>query len=85
MVSTAGSFGTVNLVGHLWARDHTPDEYIADERWVSDGTATGTVQAADVNSGGSSFPRDLAKTGQTVLFSADDGVHGRELWAVKTH
>ena len=36
---------------------------------------------ADVNSGGSSFPEDLIVVGDSIFFSADDGVtYGRELW-----
>ena len=52
------------------------------ELWRSDGTAAGTVEAADINPDGSSFPRSFARLGKTLLFSASDGTHGRELWSV---
>ncbi len=50
------------------------------ELWVSDGTATGTVAYANLNpdTNGNSMPRGFFDLGDTLLFSADDGVHG--LW-----
>jgi ELWxxDGT repeat protein len=80
--------GHVGLDGRLWfaagplavvgdAVDATDSEV-----WSSDGTISGTLEAADVNADGSSFPRELVKLGRTLLFSADDGIHGRELWAL---
>jgi ELWxxDGT repeat protein len=54
------------------------------EPWSSDGTTGGTTEAADIHADGSSYPRGFVKLGGTVLFSANDGVHGRELWAQKT-
>jgi ELWxxDGT repeat protein len=54
------------------------------ELWRSDGTAGGTQLVSDINAGGnppaSSSPRFLTNVNGTLLFSADDGVHGRELW-----
>jgi ELWxxDGT repeat protein len=58
------------------------------EPWTSDGTAAGTRRIADINqepdrapSGPSSSPRDfVASAGRSILFSAEDGIHGRELW-----
>jgi ELWxxDGT repeat protein len=52
------------------------------EIWTSDGTAVGTVKAADINPTGPSSPRDLVRSGTSILFTADDGVHGRELWSL---
>lgn len=54
------------------------------EVWSSNGTTAGTAEAADINADGSAFPRDLVKLGHAVLFSADDGIHGRELWSLRT-
>jgi ELWxxDGT repeat protein len=43
--------------------------------------ATTAVLVKDIVPGAaSSFPYDLVNLNDTVLFSADDGVHGRELW-----
>jgi ELWxxDGT repeat protein len=55
-----------------------------DELWKTDGTAAGTVLVKDINPGaGGSSPQYLTHIGSSwgkVLFTADDGVHGRELW-----
>src|SRR5437764_5120645 len=51
------------------------------ELWMSDGTAAGTRQVADINPGpNGSNPSGLVAVGSTVFFAADDGVHGVELW-----
>ena len=59
------------------------------ELWISDGTAAGTSMVKDIypgitssmdwsgGVGSSSYP---AVIGNTLIFEADDGVHGRELW-----
>jgi ELWxxDGT repeat protein len=52
-----------------------------EELWKSDGTAAGTLLVRDIYPGGvSSDPRDLVAMDNKLYFSADDGVHGRELW-----
>jgi ELWxxDGT repeat protein len=64
-----------------------------DELWTSDGTSKGTVLVKDIFPGGSGYfnphtdsygysssPRDLTAVGGTLFFSANDGVHGFELW-----
>jgi ELWxxDGT repeat protein len=63
------------------------------ELWVSDGTAAGTKQLADLNPltdgpfypegptyGRGSAPRDFTLVGSAVYFTADDGTAGREVW-----
>lgn len=50
------------------------------ELWMSDGTAAGTRQVADINATGASYPTNLTAVGDRLYFTADDGVHGRELW-----
>ena len=64
------------------------DAVHGDELWKSNGTDKGTVMVKDIAagkypSGGgprSSNPFDLTAVNGTLFFSADDGVHGRELW-----
>jgi len=60
------------------------------ELWKSDGTEAGTVMVADINPGVdeygyglSSNPAWLTDVNGTLFFFADDGEHGRELWAYK--
>ena len=65
------------------------DGITGEELWKTDGTETGTMLVADINLGyvnpfdagsGASSPQGLTPFGTSLLFSADDGVHGRELW-----
>lgn len=52
------------------------------EPWASDGSAAGTRRLADLNPGpADSNPQGFA-AGDRVYFSADDGVHHQELWAL---
>jgi ELWxxDGT repeat protein len=60
-----------------------------EELWKTDGTATGTMLVADINLGSfnphlggssASSPQHLTPFGTSLLFSADDGVNGREVW-----
>ncbi len=54
------------------------------ELWKSDGSAAGTVLLKDINLAGggldSSNPREFSVLNSTILFLANDGVHGEELW-----
>jgi ELWxxDGT repeat protein len=54
------------------------------ELWISDGTEAGTVLVKDINPAGSGLPGFRANTNvvvdNTLVFAADDGLHGRELW-----
>ncbi len=64
--------------------------FIADdgdgyEVWKSNGGALGPggtemVENIDSGSPGSAVPADLTDVNGTLLFSADDGAHGQELW-----
>ncbi|MGH9368645.1 MAG: ELWxxDGT repeat protein [Thermoanaerobaculia bacterium] len=54
------------------------------ELWRSDGTSAGTVLVQDINPGpASSQPHDYVKwafSGSQLVFVANDGLHGDELW-----
>lgn len=55
------------------------------ELWRSDGTEGGTVMVKDILPGaGGEFeeeqPARLTAVGNTLYFTVDDGVHGREMW-----
>ena len=56
----------------VWNRSST--DYTGYELWKSDGTANGTVQVKDINSGtGDSDPEQLTVIGNTLFFTAKDG------------
>ena len=58
------------------------------ELWKSDGTASGTMMVKDINTqtlsgynaGSMVSNTDMTATDNMVIFSADDGIHGKELW-----
>jgi len=55
------------------------------ELWRSDGSSAGTTLVKDINPGtADSFPQDsrpqMTRQGSLLLFAADDGSHGLELW-----
>ena len=66
------------------------DGNYGSELWLSDGTELGTVMVKDINSGDWSsssspsnfiaFDADGDGEDDTIYFSANDGVHGIELW-----
>ena len=55
----------------------------SEELWRSDGTPGGTVVVKDIHPGDDVHdgPSRLTAFGDTLYFTADDGVHGRELWS----
>ena len=60
------------------------DGHHGTELWRSDGTQAGTHLVRDINISGSSSPTGLVSmgdfTGDLLVFSANDGTRGRELW-----
>ena len=54
------------------------------ELWKTDGTEAGTMLVKDINPGDTllvnSYPQDFTLFNGKVYFSADDGIHGPELW-----
>ncbi len=61
-----------------------PDLYQGTELWKSDGTAAGTVMVTDI--GPQVYnqvdfrTQDLVNVDGTLFFTANDGIHGYELW-----
>ena len=57
-----------------------------NELWKSDGTEVGTILVKNIHEGDRLFtlthsnPQELHSVNGQLYFSADDGVHGRELW-----
>jgi ELWxxDGT repeat protein len=69
--------GTLFFIGH--------DATNGYELWRTDGTTAGTVLVKDIHAGSEpslapGFSRAVAAGGRLV-FAAEDGLHGRELWA----
>ncbi|WP_158079992.1 ELWxxDGT repeat protein [Archangium sp. Cb G35] len=52
------------------------------ELWWTDGTEAGTMMADLFPGPASSDPVNFSRVGEWVFFTADDGVHGREVWAL---
>ncbi|RUO94389.1 HYR domain-containing protein [Corallococcus sp. AB018] len=50
------------------------------ELWKTDGTAMGTSRVRNLHPSDSSYPEQLTAVGNTLFFTADDGVYGRRLW-----
>ncbi len=54
------------------------------ELWESFGTPATTRPAREIRPrADSSFPRQMVRVGDRLVFAADDGVHGDELWAIE--
>lgn len=51
--------------------------------WTSDGTEAGTTKLADIYPNGDDSIEQLTVVGDDLYFSADDRVHGPELWAAR--
>jgi ELWxxDGT repeat protein len=69
----------------FWASSElsADDCVYGQELWLSDGSMGGTRQVADIRPGWlGSNPEGLVRLGDLALFAADDGTHGRELWAL---
>jgi ELWxxDGT repeat protein len=80
---TSGGYGARrNLTGVGGTLFFTAAESHGDELWKSDGTEAGTIEVRDINPNDfcSSSPSSLTDVGDTLFFTADDGIHGRELW-----
>lgn len=59
------------------------DPQTGTELWKSDGTELGTERLQDIAPGaGSSLPAQFTIAGSNIFFTANDGLHGRELWVM---
>ncbi len=77
--SSSSPSGLKNVNGTLFFG--ATDGASGRELWKSDGTATGTVQVADINPGaGDSLPQSLSNVHGMLFFTATDPTRGRELW-----
>ncbi|WP_322936943.1 ELWxxDGT repeat protein [Nocardioides bizhenqiangii] len=64
------------------------DDVHGEELWRSNGTRAGTVLVKDISPGGDSGgydeydygPTNLTAVGETLFFTADDGIRGHEVW-----
>jgi trimeric autotransporter adhesin len=75
---TTGTYASYNGSGAFYfvASDGTG----ATELWKSNGTSNGTVRLTNENLAGNFYPHWPCQVGGKLFFSADDGVHGFELW-----
>ena len=64
-----------NVGGELFFSSTESDGY--RDVWRSNGTTAGTMRVADI---GDSYPDQLSAVDDSLYFSHDDGLTGRELW-----
>jgi ELWxxDGT repeat protein len=65
-----------NLIFVAWNGSST-----GPELWISNGTENGTSMLKEIDTGDTSWIKDLTVLGNYILFSAEDnGIYGRELW-----
>ena len=57
------------------------DGDLGTELWATDASQEGVRLVADIDPDGSSDPELLGSVGDALLFTADDGLHGRQLMA----
>ncbi len=69
----------VARLGDLWYFPGGFGQHASD-LWQTDGTADGTTLAAPVDLTGAHDLHSLVRSGSSIWFTADDGIHGRELW-----
>lgn len=81
--NSALNFTVINNTFYFCAGDNTH----GDELWKSDGTPNGTEMIKDINTvytntgdTKSSDPSHFIAVNSALFFTADDGVHGRQLW-----
>ena len=81
IASTSRGASVLGAFGGLLYFSASPDPAVGNELYVSDGTPNGTTLVKDINVGpDDSNPGNFTPFGDIFLFTADDGLHGRELW-----
>jgi len=76
----SGVFG-LTASGSRFVYFEANDGTTGSELWVTDGSMNGTRLVADLNPGaGSSHPQLMTVSAGRLLFAADDGQRGSELW-----
>lgn len=83
----AGSGPRFPLIVGEWIFFAARDDERGTELWVSNGTAAGTIVAADIVPGDgydehSSGPEEITAAGDRLFFTADVPGYGRELWVL---
>ncbi|RME28019.1 MAG: PKD domain-containing protein, partial [Candidatus Zixiibacteriota bacterium] len=82
-VPTGGAYtGVVQVTADGWMVYCNADATAGGELWVTDGTEANTFMLQDINPNGSSSPSQFTKAGNSVFFTANDGVTGTELWVL---
>jgi len=82
--SASSSIETLQSIGNIFLfAAFDPDH--GQELWKTDGTSTGTSLVKDINPGPSSsittfYDEKFYELNGQVIFKADDGSHGNELW-----
>ena len=83
-LSNEANDSAVELNGRLYF--FADDGIHGRELWSTDGTTAGTALLKDINPGSAASDytaaatANIVKLGNKLLFAADDGVHGSELW-----
>jgi ELWxxDGT repeat protein len=82
-VTQGGSIDNLtNVNGTVFFELHTLSDGV--QLWKTDGSVAGTMMVKDIYNGNSEFAQyqlnDMTAVGNKLYFTADDGVHGNELW-----
>ena len=58
------------------------DDVEGEELWMTDGTEAGTVLLADLHPFEGSYPGEFVVLNGRVYFTAEDYLHGGEIWMI---
>ena len=88
LTSASGDYTVGDAVAWYrgWVFFSATDANHGQELWVTDGTPEGTHICVDIQTGiESSSPTSFFVLNGKMLFIADDGMHGAELWSLQTN